>query len=96
MTAVSVNDCAVSVKGGVSDCGQCQGWCAQFAESARGGVTVMMDGSRADRPAYRRDRLVDDGRNSEDNNDDDYDDDDDDDDDGAAADAAADGGGGGA
>ena len=34
MTAVSVNDCVVSVKGGVSDsgqserlCGQCQGWC---------------------------------------------------------------------
>ena len=97
MTAVSVNDCVVSVKGDVSDSGQCQRLCAQFAESARGGVTVMMDGSRADRPAYRRDRLVDDGRNSEDNNDDDYDDDDDDDDSGdaAAAAAAADGGGGG-
>ena len=27
MTAVSVNDCVISVKGGVSDSGQCQGWC---------------------------------------------------------------------
>ena len=34
MTAVSVDDCVVSVKGGVNDsgqcerlCGQCEGWC---------------------------------------------------------------------
>ena len=31
----------------------------QFAEWARGQVTVMVDGSRLDKPAYRRDRWVD-------------------------------------
>ena len=30
MTAVSVNDCVVSVKGGVSDSGQCQRLCGQW------------------------------------------------------------------